>query len=328
LELNYVSAPASVADQLVSPFAGRAVLLIVAHPDDEVLFASSQLPICRKLWLVHASDGATRAVARQLGFRSAAEYGQARRREVEAALRTGRIKAEHIYLGFRDGHCCLSLVGMTWSIVKLINELSPDLILAHAYEGGHLDHDSVAFAVRAARELCSSAIPIWEVGSYNGQGQDYSTHRFATETGDQVTVSLQPEQLELKRRMIALFRSQQQSIAHFSLSVESFRRAPAYDFKRAPTDRLSGYEANALGAMNPLWCALARLAADELHGDGPRPSAILLKIACRVMLSTARVRRYYPRVTAPFERIVRALSYRTLSLKRPSRFRVFNSWIP
>jgi LmbE family N-acetylglucosaminyl deacetylase len=84
-------------------FAGLRVMLIAAHPDDETLFASSQLSACRTLCIMHTTDGVTsRRPARNRGFRNRTEYAKARRQELRAALVAGGIVAGDVCLGYRD----------------------------------------------------------------------------------------------------------------------------------------------------------------------------------------------------------------------------------
>ena len=72
------------------PFAGKRLLLVAAHPDDETLLAASQFSACRTLRIVHTTDGATsRRAARANGFSSRAAYADARRSELATSLVQG-----------------------------------------------------------------------------------------------------------------------------------------------------------------------------------------------------------------------------------------------
>src|SRR6185437_15529506 len=42
------------------------------------------------------------------------------------------------------------LVDVSRAVMDILEELKPDVILTHPYEGGHSDHDSTAFAVHLA----------------------------------------------------------------------------------------------------------------------------------------------------------------------------------
>src|SRR5689334_21245962 len=66
-----------------------SVLLVAAHPDDEVIGAGAQLPRWRNLSLLHITDGAPHNPdeAHAAGFDNKQDYARARRLELQVALR-------------------------------------------------------------------------------------------------------------------------------------------------------------------------------------------------------------------------------------------------
>ena len=65
---------------------------------------------------------------------------------------------------FVDQHLFLDLPGACASFLEIVREFSPDQIVSHAFEGGHIDHDACHFlALRAANSL---NIPVWEFPLY------------------------------------------------------------------------------------------------------------------------------------------------------------------
>src|SRR5947209_5072540 len=66
---------------------GKGLLIIGAHPDDEVIGAGGQIPNWLEAMFVHVTDGAPREMsdARRQGFENRDDYAAARRYELEAA---------------------------------------------------------------------------------------------------------------------------------------------------------------------------------------------------------------------------------------------------
>ena len=103
--------------------------------------------------VVHVTDGAPRdeRYAQSKGFATREEYARARRREVASALGHVGITPERIRgLGYVDGEASLQLLELVFDIADLIDEVRPEIVLTHPYEGGHSDHDATAFAVHLA----------------------------------------------------------------------------------------------------------------------------------------------------------------------------------
>ncbi len=67
------------------------VVLIAAHPDDEIVCAGARLCAIPKGYVIHVTDGAPRNMrdAGRLGFATAQEYAEVRRVEARTALSNG-----------------------------------------------------------------------------------------------------------------------------------------------------------------------------------------------------------------------------------------------
>ncbi len=256
---------------------GAPVAVVAAHPDDEVVSAAAALLSIPRVYVIHVTDGAPRNMvdAARLGFAAAADYACTRRAEAQAALAICGIGADRmIGLGFPDQEAALNLAGMTRRLGREFGAIRPGLILTHAYEGGHPDHDAAAFGVHAAVRVMhqtveSRAPAIVEFASYHAQGEGIALLEFLPGETEVVSVSLSGRERELKRTMIAAHVTQAGTIAGFPADRECFRPAPEYDFTSPPHESVLHYERHDWGMSGERFRVLAAAALVQLGLQSP-----------------------------------------------------------
>lgn len=275
------SLPRSTSEQLLdrliaeSPLIGPPpkAAIIVAHPDDEAIGAGALLRELPHAVVAHITDGAPKLVdaARRNGHGTREDYARARREEVVAALGLVGIPVQRIRcLGFVDGEAALRLVEVSYAVAGLLDELRPEVVLTHPYEGGHTDHDATAFAVHlACGVLRREGVPapiVLELTSYHNRGgrrvhSDFLPHW----TVPTRRVELPPEVQLLKARMFRFFTTQQKVLSAFPLNVERFRLAPRYVFTAPPHEGPLDYERYCTTITGAEWRANAEKALQILR---------------------------------------------------------------
>ncbi|HEX6910101.1 MAG TPA: PIG-L deacetylase family protein [Longimicrobium sp.] len=261
--------------------AGQAepprVLVVAAHPDDETIGVGGMFSrLAHAMEIVHVTDGAPRN-RRQWGrqeYRTWDEYAAQRHREVRNALRVAGLDARALCrrMEVMDSEVSLNLVPVTHRLMELLDGARPEVVLTHPYEGGHTDHDAIAFACRAACTLLArdgARVPaLAEFTSYHNEGGEKVVNRFLPFDGAPVTdVTLTRDERDLKRRMYDCFYTQNGVLRDMPVRVERFRPAPCYDFAQAPHAGRLRYERYPVGIRGKHW---RQLAADAMEHLGLR----------------------------------------------------------
>ncbi|MFN2635409.1 MAG: PIG-L deacetylase family protein [Gemmatimonadaceae bacterium] len=250
--------PSEITSEVLNRIDNRAslpktlptTLVVVAHPDDEAIGAGGLLSGLPDAVVAHVTDGAPRddRYALMKGFQTREEYARARRREVANALAHAGITPERCRgLGYVDGEASSHLLELVFDVADLMDEVKPDIVLTHPYEGGHSDHDATAFAVHLAcgilRRDNAPAPIVLELTSYHNFSGVRRVFSFLPFIGtDERTIQLTEAEKALKKRMYEEFASQQQVLERFPIDIERFRPAPRYLFTRAPHEGQLDYE--------------------------------------------------------------------------------------
>ena len=257
---------------LGSSRAQASVMVVAAHPDDEVIGAGAWLRNRQDAVFVHVTDGAPHDMkdARESGFGSREEYAQARRAEFRAALELlGVTPRREIALNYTDQEASLHLTELAARLQSLFAELSPDIILTLPYEGGHPDHDAIAWAVAVASSRAQEhgdgplvvEMTCYHSGTYGMVAGEF----LPEETCPSIVHELTPEQCAFKRRLYGCYASQQRTLRWFPIEIEAFRPAPRYDFRKPPHEGKLFYEQFKWGMSGARWRALAAQASNSVQ---------------------------------------------------------------
>lgn len=233
--------------------------VLAAHPDDETIGAAAQFADMASLLLVHLTDGVpSRRAARAHGFADRAAYRAARRQELLAALRAAGATAERHCLDLPDGLASFHLRRAATGLAALLARWRADILLTHAYEGGHPDHDAAAWIARAAGAALHPAPALWEMAGYHAAGGRLQHGAFIAASGEPgLALTLAEPQRARRAAALACFASQQATLAPVPRGEERFRPAPACDFARPPHAGRLHYEARRRALRGAQWRRLA-----------------------------------------------------------------------
>jgi LmbE family N-acetylglucosaminyl deacetylase len=255
----------------------RRVMVVAAHPDDEIVGVGAMLAVLPGAMVVHASNGvpADPRYASWAGFESAEAYGQAREAEARRVLkRLGLPEQRLLRLGFEDQQLSRQLVPLTRALAAAIARHRPDLLITHPYEGGHPDHDAVAFACHHVYPLLERrGVPLpglVEMTSYFSRDGERVVGEFAQANGHAATIELGEEARAYKRDLYGCYESQKDLLATFALEVERLRKAPAYDFSEPPQAPEILYDRYDLGTRSSQWLERSRAASQRLRAEVSR----------------------------------------------------------
>lgn len=245
-------------------------LVVAPHPDDETLGAGiwmhrhSHVPV----YILHVTDGSPKDMqnAHDLGISTREEYAAIRRRELHTALDLIPIPAHNRFrCSFTDKETYRNLTALVAQLDTYVVALKPSLVLTPAYEGGHPDHDAVAFAVAAVHKR-NPSFEQWEFPLYHADASgDMICGEFVSPnlSCPEEVSALSAEERLLKHEMLACFETQKEILGRFGVDCERFRRAPVYDFTEAPHPGLLLYERWGWGISGEAWRQRAREAISD-----------------------------------------------------------------
>jgi N-acetylglucosamine malate deacetylase 2 len=248
------------ADVTAEWIDGSRIAVVVAHPDDETIGCGGLLTRLVKANVVMVTDGAPGDAfnARRAGFETAQHYAQARARELRSALSIAGVADEQILtMGVQDGGVWRDQISITQQLAVLFAERKIEAVFTHAFEGGHSDHDGVAYCVHMAAGLLLNRGPtIVEMPFYH-EGAGGLTFQTFCDGEDGIVVALSPLQASKKRAMFEAYSSQRHILDRLDSRVERYRLARRYDFRSPPNGGVLRYHRLEAALGLPDWMRAA-----------------------------------------------------------------------
>jgi N-acetylglucosamine malate deacetylase 2 len=245
------------------------IVILAAHPDDETIGASVLLSRFPQSSVAFLTDGAPRDTrlwsASVHGLRE--DYAETRRQEALNALNCASVSAEQIvWLGGVDQEAAFEIGILAEGFAKLIAEVRPQIVITHAYEGGHPDHDSAAVVARSATSSLENPPLVLEMASYHARDGRCITGEFLnSDPRSEVSFELQSADRERKRLMMDAYASQRLVLENFPINCERLRLAPEYNFSEPPHSGKLWYECMGWPMTGARWRELATPALASLQ---------------------------------------------------------------
>lgn len=215
-------------------------IVVAAHPEDETIglgatLASSEKPTVLYLTTVCPGDHLWRAPL----IAPAEALQSDPREELQCAMKLAGVDPQRVRaLHGGETESVENLVALTRAMIEEIGRIAPPVVITHAYEGGHPDHDAAAFIVHAAAALIeregSGAPVVTEMASWHAREGELVTYEFLPSRMPVYTRVLTASEKELKRAMIDCYATRREVLRAFPLQVELVRLAPAYAFAQPP----------------------------------------------------------------------------------------------
>jgi len=220
-------------------------VMLVAHPDDEVIAFGALMQRMNKALVVFATDGAPTNRQFWPGYDSREAYAEVRRQEAREALRMVGAQpvflSDHVTGGIADQELFRRLPQASLALDKLLAQFAPDCLMTLAYEGGHPDHDACCFIASSAGRR--RKIPVWESPLYhrNADGSR-AVQKFPELTGQEIDFRADGGAFQKKMAMFQTYKSQKLVLDGFHPETEQFRPVANYDFTRPPMPWKLNYE--------------------------------------------------------------------------------------
>lgn len=221
---------------------GERVLLLVPHPDDELVGVAGAIGRLRArggvIFGAYLTSGVPASAGSWLGGWRA--YPRSAARRWEEASRVA--EALGLRVAGRQLIPSRALKSYVESSLGWVREqalaLDVDRIWVPAYEGGHQDHDVANFiGARLAGEFS-----VWEFAEYNFAGGEVRSQTFVEPAGEEVVVTLDDAERSRKRALLSLYESEQKNLGYVEIERELFRPLADYDYTRPPHEGRMFYQ--------------------------------------------------------------------------------------
>jgi len=213
---------------------GKRILLLIPHPDDEVVGCSAAIGRAQaqgaEVFGFYLTTGVPpREVLWWWQRKGYPRLVERRRREAEEVAELLSIEA----VGFQEipSRTLKSFLGPTREkLIRAVQGLQIDTLWAPTYEGGHQDHDVANFLASTLKDR----VQVWEFSEYHYFGRKVRCHEFFAPNGTERVLLLDNGEQALKRKALALYRSERKNLRHIEIAREAFRPLAGYDYRQPP----------------------------------------------------------------------------------------------
>ena len=213
---------------------GKRILILVAHPDDEVVACATAIARAR------AGGATVSALYLTHGCLARETMWSWQRKNYETIVARRRTEAETaaLALGIQPvgwssrpaRHLWREMPQVFREVDAAIAQYRPDQIWVPAYEGGNPDHD----ALNAIGLKCKGRLSVLEFAEYTYFGGKVRSQSFISSEETARVIQLTPEEAKAKRKILALYTSEKGNLSSLKVKQESYRPLAAYDYAQPP----------------------------------------------------------------------------------------------
>jgi LmbE family N-acetylglucosaminyl deacetylase len=210
------------------------ILLAIPHPDDEVVGCAIALTRAlaqgARAYGLYLTTGVPPPAA-LWPWQRERHAAMVARRETEARLAAAALGIEPLGFAARPSRRLKDHLGDAFAELEAaMTRLAPTELWVSAWEGGHQDHDSANFL--ASR--FAGRVLVREFAEYNFAGGATQVQRFADSDGSEAVLRLSDEEAVLKRRLLAIYRSERTKLTFVGTEIESLRPLRRHDYTAPP----------------------------------------------------------------------------------------------
>jgi len=184
--------------------------VIVAHPDDEVISSSQMLYYLRdRIHIVYATDGDADSIG----------IAEQVRLEAQKALGILGINKNIHFLDIPEFEFYKHILEIRRRLVRILLEINPDLVITHAYEGGHFDHDLLRLVIDIIQRDGELTSDIAEFALYHDVNGVNNHNTFIDNIGQEILFHPRTEDIERKQKAFNAYKSQDCCLAEFNTDI-------------------------------------------------------------------------------------------------------------
>ncbi len=246
--------------------------VIVAHAGDEIFGAGCLISKLMDVTILHATDGIGVELKHQSDsrFQKHDDHSDRIHGECLAALALANVPEDKVIdFSLPQYGLAQRLTYLTRKITAFLQQSRSDIILTHPYEGGHPDHDAIAFATHSALRILNhngfKPPAVFEMALYpSGKPIAKVPEFLARMDSESTTLLLDERSQKLKEEMYSCLKTQHDVVRASPANFERFRRPPRYDFTQLPQAGKLHYEHFDWAINADEWLALSTHAWSQL----------------------------------------------------------------
>lgn len=213
---------------------GKRILILVAHPDDEVVACAASISRARAqgatVSALYLTNGCIPKDAMWSWQRKDYEQRVARRRAEGDAVAT-LLGIQPVGWSSRPArHLWRELPAVFQEVNAAITQYRPDQIWVPAYEGGNPDHD----ALNAVGFKFKARLSVLEFAEYNFFGGQARSQSFFSVDETVRSIPLTPDERAAKRAALDMYASEKGNLSYVRTEQESYRPLALYDYTQPP----------------------------------------------------------------------------------------------